>query len=297
MAKISLFQKDSHTVAILGSNGKLGGRFLKILHSKGYQEKYSLNIKFNSNSFSDLHSTLLSIATGSSVLINCIGLVGIEACSRNIDLANLLNSQVPLILSSITRESGAKLLHMSTPSVFTGKSAPNSELDIPDALSVYGQSKANGDNFVLMSDPNALVARINFVGIFDSLENIGSKFVYHAMRDEKVTAFTNSFFSPTHVDLVTKVALEMVEVGDSGLFHLNSPQRLSKYEFAQEIYRESGRDISLVTPETFDNRGYHFSPDTSMKSTRRSNKELFLNITELSRVLISEFLSKASRGE
>ncbi len=62
------------------------------------------------------------------------------------------------------------------------------------------------------------------------------------------------------------VLLEMIEKDLSGLYHVLSPESLSKYEFGCRIAKEFGFDSSLIAPITWE--------DAGLKATRSPNLTL-----------------------
>lgn len=71
----------------------------------------------------------------------------------------LTNAYGPRVLAACARNLDARLIHVSTDCVFRGDRGPYGEADRPDALDVYGRSKAAGE----LRAP-ALTVRTSFVG-------------------------------------------------------------------------------------------------------------------------------------
>lgn len=297
MAKVSVFESDLHRIIIFGSNGKLGNYFSRFLRLNAYLETriFEMNLDSNSSDFEILKS--LSSLPDSDLLINCIGLVGVEICDRNPQLANVVNVRFPKALSLLSLENRVKLVHISTPSVFSGKSAPYFEADDPDSVSIYGKTKAAGEEIVVCIVPNSIVARVNFIGASKSLDNVGTKFISSALNNIPVSAFTDSYFSPTNVDLIIEEILNLGLTEKSGIFHLNSPTCISKYDFAVQIYREFNLDENMVKPMKFDHRAYQFSPNTTMKSKKFPLEKFYLPTTDLIQKLIDEYLNSLRVGK
>lgn len=289
MAKISVFESQFQRVAVIGSNGKLGSYFAKLLLNLSYREIVSVKIQYVNGNLNKSESLLSNLLKDSHVAINCIGLVGVNICAEEYKLAESLNGYLPEFLGNICKVTGTKFVQVSTPSVFSGRKPPYYEGDLPDAVSVYGQSKALGENLVLKANPESMVVRINFLGVFPSHDNIGSKFIHHALRNQSISAYTNSIFSPTYVDSIARKILFMAESVNSGIFHLNNPTITSKYQFATDVYRELNRDPNLVKPAIFDHQNYSFSPDTTLKSSKLSNADLNMTTKEIIEKLLEDY--------
>ena len=74
-------------------------------------------------------------------VIHCAALANLEACENNPDLAWELNTEVPRKLAEQCRKGGARLLHVSTDSVFDGRTGGYTELDPPSPVGIYTQTK------------------------------------------------------------------------------------------------------------------------------------------------------------
>lgn len=79
------------------------------------------------------------------VIINCIGITKHLPESDDYQKVIALNALWPHQLAKICDDIEAKLIHVSTDCVFSGKTGNYSEVDIPDATDLYGRSKALGE--------------------------------------------------------------------------------------------------------------------------------------------------------
>ena len=93
------------------------------------------------------------------IIINCVGVL-VEGAKRYPDNAILINAYFPHLLKKLSDEIGAKLIHISTDCVFSGKKGNYTEEDIPDAQDVYGRSKALGE---IINDKD-LTIRTSIIG-------------------------------------------------------------------------------------------------------------------------------------
>lgn len=77
-------------------------------------------------------------------IINCIGVL-IKGSKEHPDNAILINAWFPHLLKKLADGIDAKLIHISTDCVFSGKKGNYTESDFRDADDVYGRSKALGE--------------------------------------------------------------------------------------------------------------------------------------------------------
>lgn len=95
------------------------------------------------------------------VIINCIGLIKQLAAADDPLQALPLNALFPHRLARLAALSGARVIHISTDCVFSGRQGGYSESDRPDADDLYGKSKQLGE---LLDYPHAVTLRTSIIG-------------------------------------------------------------------------------------------------------------------------------------
>ena len=101
-------------------------------------------------------------ATGGwpDVLVNAAAYTNVDGCETEARQARRVNAEAPGALAALCREHGSRLVHVSTDFVFDGSaSRPYREEDETRPLSVYGQSKLEGERAALAADEATLVVR------------------------------------------------------------------------------------------------------------------------------------------
>ncbi len=184
------------------------------------------------------------------VLINCAALADVDACEKDPFRARQLNAELPGWLAEECDQHSVKFVHVSTDAVFDGrKEGKYQEEDTPHPLSIYAQTKLEGESNVLQVSSAALVARVNFYGFSISQKRSLAEVFLHALQvGEPMFGFTDVIFSPLYVIDLTEVLLKMVEKQLSGLYHVTSPESQSKYAFGVSIAQRFGLDQSLIQP-------------------------------------------------
>ena len=80
------------------------------------------------------------------VIVNAVAYTAVDHAEKELDLAMRVNAEVPGLIAQEAAKTGALLVHYSTDYVFNGDgSVPWAETDATDPLSVYGQSKRQGE--------------------------------------------------------------------------------------------------------------------------------------------------------
>ena len=93
-------------------------------------------------------------------VINCIGIIKQIKEAHDPILSIKVNSLFPHILAGKCKETGCRLIHVSTDCVFSGNKGNYSEDDMPDPADLYGRSKLLGE----VDRDNALTLRTSLIG-------------------------------------------------------------------------------------------------------------------------------------
>lgn len=182
-------------------------------------------------------------------IINCAALANLEACEANPPLAKKLNTDLPAKLATYVARGGARLLQISTDAVFDGQRGHYREEDEPNPLSVYAQTKLDGEQAVLNIAPQSLVVRVNFFGwSVSGQRSLAEFFVSNLQARKMVMGFTDVYFCPLLVNDLAQLLLQLMNSNRSGLYHVVAPQAISKYEFGVAIARQFGLNERLIQP-------------------------------------------------
>ncbi len=198
----------------------------------------------------EIHSILDS--TQPDWLINCAALANLEECEEQPDRARILNTEMPAELANACAQRNIKFIHISTDAVFDGtKEGAYFEEDRPNPQGVYSQTKLEGERAALESNPNAIVARVNFFGwSLTNKRSLGEFFVNNLSEGKNVNGFTDVIFCPMFVNHLGQTLLNMLEKNLSGLYHVVGAQAMNKYQFGVEIARKFGLRESLISPQS-----------------------------------------------
>ena len=94
------------------------------------------------------------------VVVNCIGAVKQAEAGQQAIPAIRINSLFPHELAALCHEHSARMVHVSTDCVFSGKRGNYSEADTPDATDIYGRSKLLGE----VAGEGLLTLRTSLIG-------------------------------------------------------------------------------------------------------------------------------------
>jgi dTDP-4-dehydrorhamnose reductase len=200
-------------------------------------------------------------------VIHCAALANLDACETNRLLAQQLNTELPRTLAGYVARSGARLVHVSTDSVFDGLRGDYSEDDIPTPVGEYSRTKLDGELAVAEADPTAIIARVNLFGwSLTGNRSLAEFFFNNLSLHKQVMGFTDVFFCPLLANDLADLFIRMLERKLSGLYHVVSSESLSKYDFGLRLAQRFDLDGSLITPTSVTQSG--------LKATRSPNLTL-----------------------
>ncbi len=204
-------------------------------------------------------------------VIHCAANALVDACEQTPDATHILNAVLPGKLASACFERDIRILHISTDAVFDGtKEGIYAEDDEPNPLSVYAQTKLDGEIAVLEANPNAAIARVNFFGwSLSGTRSLAEFFVNNLGAGKSVNGFDDVYFCPMFVGDLADTLVEMLSKSLSGTYHVVGSRAITKYEFGQAIAHQFGFDASLINPISVS--------DAGLKAKRSQNLRLSIN--------------------
>lgn len=242
---------------MLGSTGLIGSTVLRVL-----SEKSSLNV-FGTVRSECSALQLENIFTGvdiqddsrvldifasvkPDIVINCVGATKHKDDGNQPINAIKLNALFPHRLAQICNLLGARLIHISTDCVFSGKKGFYTESDQPDADDIYGKTKALGE--VLYGD--ALTIRTSTIG--HELNTNYGLLNWFLSQENRCKGFKNSVFSGLPTVVLAQVIRDHIlnNKALNGLYHIAAAP-INKYDLLKLIAQVYGKIIDVELDEDF----------------------------------------------
>jgi dTDP-4-dehydrorhamnose reductase len=149
---------------------------------------------------------------------------------------------------------GARLVHLSTDSVFGGDRAPYDETAAPAPLNDYGRAKAAAE-VLSLAHPNAVVVRTSLIYGLAEMDN-GTAWMAAALRAGRpVTLFTNQLRNPVWVETLVDACLELLDLPTTGVLNVAGRQTLSRAEYALRLLDWWGIDERATLSPAEDSSG------------------------------------------
>lgn len=182
--------------------------------------------------------------------IHTAAMTNVDACELNPDACMEINQHASNRLFDLCVQKDVFFLLLSTDFVFDGTKGNYTELDLPNPLSVYGNSKFLSEQHLLNSrSANWAIARTIIVygnGYALNKSNIFTWLLTALKANKTVSLLTDQFRAPTWAEDLAWGCMQIVELGEKGIFHLCGPETLSIYEIGIRVANHIGADVHLV---------------------------------------------------
>lgn len=246
-------------ICILGSNGLLGSvlsvglkekknkLFLisKSLPKEKKKNFYSLDI----NNKKKLEKLLTSIKP--DIIINCAAYTDVTRCEKYKKKAVRVNSELLKNLLKVQNKINLKahIIHISTDQVYNDLvGGLNKEKDI-NLSNYYSISKFKGEK-ILNKYKKKTILRTNFFGVSAKSKKISfSEMIFSSYYKKKFIRLPhNIFFNPVSFKTVIKVIRIIIKNKIYGIYNLGSNGIISKYKFAELIFKKKKLKKSFLIP-------------------------------------------------
>ena len=201
------------------------------------------------------------------LIINCAAMADVDACENSPEDAVRINTLLPEQLAILAQKTDMKFLHISTDAVFDGIEGGYVEDDLPNPLSVYARSKHEAEIAVQLAYPHALIARVNFYGFsLTGKRSLAEFFLYNLAAGSTMKGFTDVHFCPLLVQDLGEILVRMIEASSAGIYHVVSPEGISKYDFGVQIAQAFDLNEKLISPSSI--------ADSNLQAQRSPNLTL-----------------------
>jgi dTDP-4-dehydrorhamnose reductase len=250
-------------ILILGGDGMLGHQ---LLHQFRGRHEVRVTLRLNREAYEALRLFEPDVAfygvdarqTDSLVqviaefhphaVVNAVGIVKQRPEAKAVIPSLEINSLLPHRLSLLCRMVGARLIHLSTDCVFSGRRGNYRETDLPDAEDLYGRTKLLGE----VVEPHCLTLRTSMIGP-ELSRKTGLLEWFLAQGDQTVKGFTKAIFSgfPTSelAHIVERLLTEAPMI--HGLYHV-AARPISKYDLLTLVRDRLHVPVTIERDATFE---------------------------------------------
>jgi dTDP-4-dehydrorhamnose reductase len=236
-------------ILIIGAGGRLGAALFAAYRSNFAVTGLS-HAEIDVGDFDEVEQMLARVNI--DVMINCSAMTNVDLCEEQRDEAFRINASAPELLAQICEEKGARFIHFSTDYVFDGKkNTPYGEEDKAEPLSVYGESKREGEENVLSVNERHLVIRVSWV-FGPERPSFIDNVMQRARENPTVEAIADKFSTPTYTRDVAAMLPRFFAPEVGGVLHFANEGECSWQQYAQhalDIGHQLGVPLNATTVE------------------------------------------------
>lgn len=178
-------------------------------------------------------------------------IIHLAASNRPPDMENVIRRGTQAITDA-ARHQQARLINLSTDSVFNGEDAPYDETALPTPINAYGRAKAAAEKTV-QQYPNHVIIRTSLIYGLQKMDR-GTGWMAAALQAGKpITLFNNQRRNPVWVESLCRTCLELADHSFTGILHVAGSQVLTRADFALKMldwWHVQPRDSLAVAPST-----------------------------------------------
>ncbi|MCU7906913.1 MAG: dTDP-4-dehydrorhamnose reductase [Candidatus Thiodiazotropha sp. (ex Epidulcina cf. delphinae)] len=222
-------------------------------------------------------------------IINAAAHTAVDKAESEAELSGRLNAEAPELLGSLSAELGVTLIHYSTDFVFAGDAdKPYREEDLAGPLSVYGQTKLEGEQRLLATGANAFIFRTSWV-----YGNHGHNFMHTMLRlfkdRDRLRVVDDQIGAPTWSRMIAEATAQIVNQlrltpSDAeylrGIYHLTAGGETSWCGFARRIAEFSGEACRIDPIPTRDYPTPARRPACSVLDNTKLNRTFGLQLPD-----------------
>jgi len=198
------------------------------------------------------------------VVIDTAALHNVDYCETHPDEAWRVNVEGTRNVADACKETGAKMIFISTDYVFDGKKGFYNEKDAPNPLHYYAKTKLEGEKVVREAGIDYAIARPSVIYGWNSSEQAGLRsssgksinFVIWTINKlngkEEIRIVTDQYSSPTLADDLAEALLALSRSKRQGIYHTAGKTCINRFDFAKKIAEIFELDESLIKPVTSD---------------------------------------------
>lgn len=276
-------------VLVLGARGMLGQDLVKTLAPEYEVIPWDLT-EIDITREQETAERILEIRP--RVIINCAAYTNVDQCETHREQAFLVNADGTKHVGLASKKVRARLIHLSTDYVFDGKaSTPYRETDPPNPVSVYGQSKLQGEIYLGQIGGDHLIIRTAWL-YGPQGRNFVEAILAQAGEGRQIRVVNDQKGSPTFTGDLSRAIKDLLATKEQGIFHLTNSGSCTWFDFALQILEEGGYRGTEVQPisseelgrparrpaySLLDNSRYERISGKKMPSWRGALKEYFLS--------------------
>ena len=223
-------------ILVTGVNGQLGYDVIRELKERGYTNFLGIDINdLDITKKDDVEKFITNYKP--DVVIHNAAWTAVDKAEQFKDKVYEVNALGPKYIAEACKKIGAKMMYISTDYVFDGKGDKFFEVDEPKkGLSIYGATKAAGEDFVTSILKEYWIIRISWVFGKNGNNFIKTMIKLAEAGKKELSVVNDQIGSPTYTYDLSKLMCDMIETNKYGIYHATNEGICSWYDFAKYIF-------------------------------------------------------------
>ncbi len=182
-------------------------------------------------------------------VIHCAAYTNVDGAESDEDGAFRVNVAGAQNLAAGCLETGARLVYVSTDYVFDGtKQGLYREFDPVNPQTVYGRTKWQGEELVRQILGRHYIVRTAW--LYGEGKNFVRTMLQLAEKQHTLKVVADQIGTPTSTVDVTRAIYRLLDSDAYGTYHASCQGQCSWYDFACEIFRQSGKQVQVLPVTT-----------------------------------------------
>ncbi len=235
-------------ILLTGHKGQLGRTLLPLLAEHEVQ-----GMDLPEHDITDREDvTALVHKVRPDLILHPAAMTDVDGCARDPQAAYRVNGMGTQNLALAAAEIDTEMLYVSTNEVFDGAaSTPYHEWAARRPANPYGRSKLAGEWYTQNLLTRFYIVRTAWL-YAEGGRNFPHKIIQLADERGALRVVTDEVGNPTYVKDLAAAIVQLIQTHAYGIYHLVNEGAASRYDFAREILRLSGREAIPIEPITSD---------------------------------------------
>lgn len=235
-------------VLVTGAGGMLGRDMLRACELRGHDVLGLAHAELDVADGPAVDATVTRLRP--DAIVNCAAFTDVDGAEAHETDALRINSEAAGVVSAAAASVGAAVAYPSSDYVFDGnRTKPYVESDLTAPLSAYGRSKLAGETSTAVANPRHMVVRSAWLYGAGGRNFVETMLALGAGQPE-VLVVSDQVGCPTYTAHLAASIAELIEGEAFGVHHVAGGGSCSWYEFAQEIFDQSGTDCRVMAATT-----------------------------------------------
>jgi dTDP-4-dehydrorhamnose reductase len=233
----------SKKAVVFGNLGQLGVELTTELRRRGYEVIGSDRAQLDITDRRLVEQHLAEVDP--EVVFNAAAHNQVDVAEEDPEAAYIVNALAVRNVALGCRQVNARLVHYSTDYVFDGRATrPYTEQDTPHPLGAYAVSKLAGELYAQAYLETPLIIRTSGVfgpgGLHTARGNFIELMLRLASTGKPIRVVEDHIATPMYAPLLAARSADLMEKGQTGVFHAGGGTPISWFNFARLIFEAAG---------------------------------------------------------